>query len=82
MPKGMIFKVNDLKSILQGEIAGFRELGHKFLKKEATSMEFKSVSGGMGVYAHRGGKEFMARLRIPSGVVTNLNFRKVYKFSW
>ena len=30
--------------------------------------EFKKASGGMGVYAHRGGKEFMVRLRVPSGV--------------
>ncbi len=31
--------------------------------------EFKKASGGMGVYAHRGGKEFMVRLRVPSGVL-------------
>lgn len=73
--------MSNLKSILQEEIYEFRELGHKFLKKEVTSLEFKKVSGGMGVYAHRGGAEFMARLRIPSGVITKEDFKVVYDFA-
>ncbi|MBC8061252.1 MAG: nitrite/sulfite reductase [Clostridiaceae bacterium] len=73
--------MKDLKTILLEEIAQFRELGHKFLKKEVTSMDFKKVSGGMGVYAHRGGTEFMARLRIPSGVITSEDFKIIYNFA-
>ncbi|NLK93963.1 MAG: nitrite/sulfite reductase [Clostridiales bacterium] len=61
-----------LKEILKSEIKGFREQGYKFLNGELTVPEFKKISGGMGVYAHRGGKEFMVRLRIPSGI-TNIN---------
>ncbi len=60
--------MNTLNDILSKEIEEFREKGHKFLNKEMTVGEFKKASGGMGVYAHRGGKEFMVRLRVPSGV--------------
>lgn len=60
--------MSDLKEVLLSEIEGFREIGHKFLNKEINMMEFKHASGGMGVYAHRGGEKFMVRLRIPSGI--------------
>lgn len=79
--KGKIFKVNNLKSILLDEIPGFREFGHKFINKEATSAEFKNVSGGMGVYAHRGGNEFMARFRIPSGVIKKEELEIIYSLA-
>ncbi|WP_106058689.1 nitrite/sulfite reductase [Clostridium vincentii] len=74
--------MDNLKSILLGEIPEFRELGHKFIKKEVTSMDFKKVSGGMGVYAHRGGAEFMVRLRIPSGIITKEDLKTVYNFAF
>ena len=48
--------MNTLNDILSKEIEEFREKGHKFLNKEMTVGEFKKASGGMGVYAHRGGK--------------------------
>lgn len=60
--------MSSLKKVLLGEIEGFREIGHKFVDKEMNMMQFKHASGGMGVYAHRGGEEFMIRLRIPSGM--------------
>lgn len=60
--------MEELKQKLLSEIEDFRELGHKFLDKKVTSAEFKAVSGGMGVYAQRGGEKFMIRLRIPSGI--------------
>lgn len=60
--------MNEYKQALLKEAAAFRELGHRFLRKEVTSAEFKAVSGGMGVYAQRGGEKFMIRLRIPSGI--------------
>lgn len=61
---------------LKNEIASFREVGQRFVNKEITANEFKGKSGGMGVYAQRGGEKFMIRLRIPSGVLsfTHLNF--------
>jgi len=70
--------VNILKEDLIKEISVFRELGHKFVNKEISSAEFKSMSGGMGSYAQRGGKDFMIRLRIPSGIISIDKFKKVY----
>lgn len=67
--------MDKLNEILSKEIEEFREKGHKFLNKEMTVIEFKRASGGMGAYAHRGGKEFMVRLRVPSGVA-GLNLLK------
>lgn len=70
-----------LKEILYGEIEEFRKKGHQFINGEINMMQFKHASGGFGVYAHKGGKEFMIRLRIPSGV-TNVNeMKKVYEFT-
>lgn len=55
--------------MLKEEIKDFRELGHRFLKKEVSVGDFKGKSGGMGVYAQRGGEKFMIRLRTNSGVL-------------
>ena len=70
-----------MKEVLYGEIEGFREKGHKFLNGELNLMQFKHTSGGFGVYAHKGGKEFMIRLRIPSGVMSVDEMLKVYDFA-
>lgn len=60
--------MSNLKENLLIEIEAFRELGNKFLSGEVSGMDFKKVSGGMGVYSERSKKEFMIRLRIPSGI--------------
>lgn len=60
--------MSNLKEKLLIEIEDFRELGNKFLSEEVSVMDFKKVSGGMGVYSERSKKEFMIRLRIPSGI--------------
>ena len=73
--------MDNLKSLLLGEISEFREIGHKFENKEISSSEFKGISGGMGVYAHRGGEEFMIRLRIPSGILNVNQLKLIYKFA-
>ena len=70
--------MNSLKETLIKEIPVFRELGHKFVNKEVSTAEFKAMSGGMGSYAQRGGKDFMIRLRIPSGIMSMNEFKKVY----
>lgn len=62
-------KIELQKELYQKEIDVFQEIGHKFIKGEITSNEFKASSGGMGVYAQKGGKEFMIRLRVLSGVL-------------
>ena len=73
--------MDKLKEVLYGEIEEFRKEGHKFLNGELNVMQFKHVSGGFGVYAHRGGKEFMIRLRIPSGITNIDEMYKVYDFA-
>lgn len=73
--------MSNLKRILLEEIDEFREKGHKFVNKELTVAEFKGISGGFGVYAHRGGKEFMLRLRIPSGVTNTKELKQIYKWA-
>ena len=70
--------MSSLKETLIKEIPVFRELGHKFVNKEVSSNEFKAMSGGMGSYAQRGGKDFMIRLRIPSGIMNMNEFKIVY----
>lgn len=54
---------------LKNEIKAFREEGHKFYNKELSVGDFKKISGGMGVYAQRGGESFMIRLRTNSGIL-------------
>ncbi|MBC5997589.1 nitrite/sulfite reductase [Romboutsia ilealis] len=70
-----------LKNMLLEEIDSFRELGHRFENKEVSSADFKATSGGMGVYAHRGGEEFMIRLRIPSGILNTEELKLVYNLA-
>ena len=58
--------MDKFNNILKQEIDDFRNLGHRFLKKEISVGDFKGKSGGMGVYAQRGGEKFMIRLRTNS----------------
>lgn len=73
--------MEELKKVLYGEIEEFRKTGHKFVNGELNLMQFKHASGGFGVYAHKGGKEFMIRLRIPSGITNVAEMKKVYDFA-
>ncbi|MDW2800634.1 nitrite/sulfite reductase [Clostridium boliviensis] len=73
--------MNEYNKILKEEIAEFREAGHKFVNKEITTAEFKGKSGGMGVYAQRGGEAFMIRLRIPCGIVSFAHLKLIHKFA-
>lgn len=43
--------------ILKLEINKLREAGHRFKNKEISAGDFKGISGGMGVYAQRGGQK-------------------------
>lgn len=73
--------MNELKKQLLEEIDEFRKTGDSFLRKEISVAEFKKASGGMGVYAERGGKKFMIRLRIPSGVTNVEELNTIYKLA-
>ena len=73
--------MKELKDKLLAEIEDFRQVGHKFYNGEMSMMDFKHASGGMGVYAHKGGKEFMIRLRIPSGIITMPQLNLIYNWA-
>ena len=73
--------MDNFKTILLSEIDKFRVIGQSFKNKEINAAEFKKHSGGMGVYAHRGGNEFMVRLRIPSGITNVRELKLVYDFA-
>ncbi|MEG0295360.1 MAG: nitrite/sulfite reductase [Clostridium sp.] len=73
--------MSDLKKVLLNEIEDFREKGKKFAAGELSIMDFKHASGGFGVYSHRGGKELMIRLRIPSGIIKKSDLKQVYEWA-
>ncbi|MDF2943069.1 MAG: nitrite/sulfite reductase [Herbinix sp.] len=73
--------IEQKKESYQEDIMKFKEIGHQFLNGEITSAQFKATSGGMGVYAQRGGKEFMIRLRILSGVLDLETLKLVKDFT-
>lgn len=73
--------MENFKQTLLNEIPAFREKGHAFFNKEMSLMDFKHASGGMGVYAHRGGEEFMIRLRVASGILNIEQLKLVQYFS-
>lgn len=65
----------------KSEIELFRKLGHEFVEKKITTADFKGNSGGMGVYAQKGGDKFMIRLRIPSGILSLNSLKLVQNFT-
>ncbi len=67
--------------ILKDEILKFRHIGHQFVGKEINAAQFKAASGGMGVYAQKGGEKFMLRLRIPSGVLNPTHLKLIAGFA-
>lgn len=73
--------MSNLKEKLLLEIEEFRLLGHKFLNEELSVAEFKHASGGMGVYAERNKKNFMIRLRIPSGITSVSEMKWLYEMA-
>ncbi|MEQ8153604.1 MAG: nitrite/sulfite reductase [Clostridiaceae bacterium] len=73
--------MESLKKVLFKEIEEFNKVGHRYLNGEITKADFKKSSGGMGVYAHRKGDEFMIRLRVFSGVISKENFKLIYDFA-
>lgn len=71
----------DRNEHLKSEIEAFRLVGYQFVNKEINANEFKAKSGGMGVYAQRGGEKFMIRLRTPSGIITHDHLQLLYNFT-
>jgi ferredoxin-nitrite reductase len=58
------------------DIEEFKKVARLFYKKELTVPEYKSLSGGFGSYAQRGGEKSMLRLRFAGGEIDcdNLSF--------
>lgn len=73
--------MDSFKKILLDEIEGFREVGHNFLNGELNAMQFKQTSCGMGMYAQRGGKKFVTRFRIPSGITHIDELKLIYQYA-
>lgn len=73
--------MENYNEMLKSEISSFRELGHRFFNKEVSVGDFKGASGGMGVYAQRGGQSFMIRLRTSSGVISKEHMRLISSFA-
>ncbi len=65
-----MFDIEQYKKELLAELPAFKESTQKFLDGEIKKMDYKKISGGMGVYAMRDGQHFMLRLRVSSGVVS------------
>lgn len=72
--------MNTYKELLKSEIIKFRKDGHQFLDGELTVPEFKAKSGGMGVYAQKGGKKFMIRLKTSSGIITTEHMNLIHSY--
>lgn len=72
--------MKDFKKILLDEIQEFRSVGREFINKNISVADFKKASGGMGVYAERGGQKFMIRLRMPSGVTHVSELKLIHEF--
>jgi ferredoxin-nitrite reductase len=73
-------QLKQLDEALRKDIDNFEQVGNQFISGEISSLEYKATSGGMGVYAQRGGKEFMIRLRALSGVLDIDTMRLVGSF--
>lgn len=76
-----VMDIMELKQILLDEIPSFKASGEQFLEGTMSKMDFKKISGGFGVYAHRDGKSFMIRLRILSGVLSKNQLKVVHEIA-
>ncbi len=73
-------KMKTYGDLYKSEILGFKKLGEKFLEGQLSVPDFKSKSGGMGVYAQRGKEGFMIRLRTPCGLISFEHLKLIQKY--
>ena len=69
------------KSQLKEELPQFRQIAQDFLDKKISVVDFKGKSGGMGVYAEKGGESFMIRLRTHSGIISLPHMKTIYQYA-
>ena len=62
--------MKDYAKEFQGDIAGFQHATEQFYAGDMSVAEYKSLSGGFGSYAQRGGNCGMLRLRLSGGRIT------------
>jgi ferredoxin-nitrite reductase len=72
--------MQNINNLILDEIKDFRKLARDFIDGKVSQEEFKTVAGGMGVYAHRDGQEFMIRMRTPGGSITKEQFKTIYDY--
>lgn len=70
----MLFK---LPQSVKDEIKEYKEYLNKYLSGEMSDAYFKGIRVPFGFYSQRGGKVFMARIRIPGGILTPLQLLKI-----
>lgn len=73
--------MQDLNTILLNELPYFKECINKFQRNEMPNAEFKGISGGFGVYAHRDHSHFMIRLRLSCGVLSLDKLKTIYNLA-
>ena len=73
--------MDKLNEVLLKEISYLKECGEKFINREISKVEFRGVSGGFGVYAHKDEKNFMIRLRVSSGVLSYEKLKTIYELA-
>lgn len=66
---GIVGMKQDEVNKFKEDLKEFHRVTEQFYKKEITVPQYKSVSGGYGSYAQRGGERSMLRLRLTGGEI-------------
>lgn len=72
--------MNKFKKLLLNELPEFKDYTSNFLNGNISKMQYKSFSGGYGVYAQRD-KSFMIRLRTSCGVISRCQLHTIYQMA-
>ena len=73
--------MNDLKNILLNKLPEFKDYTLNFINGNISKLQYKSFSGGYGVYAQRDQKSFMIRLRTSCGDISKCQLNTIYQFA-
>lgn len=73
--------MNNFKKTLLNELPEFKDYTLNFLNGNISKMQYKSFSGGYGVYAQRDKKSFMIRLRTSCGVISRCQLHTIYQMA-
>lgn len=73
--------MNSFKKTLLNELPEFKDYTLNFINGNISKMQYKSISGGYGVYAQRDQKSFMIRLRTSCGVISKCQLHTIYQMA-